>query len=108
MPARFMAGSARSMISLIGLPSETCTKTLGYRGISPSRLGRHEPLDTFSKSPASGWDTFVADVPSAYASTADPPRQFLVARRDYAHLVVRARCSDQDFLAPAPHPIPHQ
>src|SRR6266436_496099 len=38
MPARFIALSARSMISRIGLPSETCTKTLGYRGISPSQL----------------------------------------------------------------------
>jgi len=34
----------------------------------------------------------------------DPPRQFLVARRDDAHhplglQVVRTRCSDQDFLS---------
>jgi hypothetical protein len=33
----------------------------------------------------------------------DPPRQFLVARRDYAHhplhfRVIRTRCSDQDLL----------
>jgi hypothetical protein len=56
-----MAVSARSMISLIGLPSETGTKTLGYRGISPVPPWRHEPretrepADTFSKSAACGW-----------------------------------------------------
>src|SRR5260370_39391582 len=47
MPARFMALSARSMISVSGLPSETGTKTLGYRGISPFLCGGEAPTPTW-------------------------------------------------------------
>ncbi|SRR6266436_4599294 len=92
-----MALSARSMISPIGLLSETRTKTSGYLGINPTHLGALGYVQQIGRlGLGPGGLRFVCAV--FY-----PLRQFLVARSDFAHRqpgssVVHGLGFGQDFF----------